>query len=286
MGQLHLAAGTRYLRDGRAYVVLQVLRDGRLLVEDQTVGGQAVATREDLTAAWAGGLLCFEVRGPGAGARGEAALPTAYTIADFHLLPEAARAEAWRRYTLIRPLLAWPPGVRTRRAIARHLADTRTPHGSDPSAGLGAASRTSVERYLRAFEASGGDIRALAPAMERGDAGRSGLDAEVEEMIQKVLTECRAAPTQRTVRDVYLMVVERVRVRNQGRPPAERMVLPSVSTAVAMLCAEGSRAPGHGEKGGLTPDQSVAAGAVGEPGEPVAAAGGGQPLPPRFRTNG
>jgi len=253
MGQLHLAAGTRYLRDGRAYVVLQVLQDGRLLVEDQSVGGQAVATREELTAAWAGGLLRFEVRGPGAGARGEAALPTAYTIADFHVLPEAARAEAWRRYTLIRPLLAWPAGARTRRAIARHLADTRTPHGPDLSAGPGAASRTSVERYLRAFEMSGGDIRALAPAATRGDAGRSGLGAEREEMIQGVLAECRAAPAQRTVRDVYLMVVERARVRNQGRPPAERMVLPSVSTVERRVRAAGTsavlrRRPGPGER--------------------------------------
>jgi len=76
-------------------------------------------------------------------------------------------------------------------------------------------SRTSVERYLRAFEASGGDIRALAPATTRGDAGRSGLGAEVEEVIQGVLAECRAAPAPRTVRDVYFMVVERAVLRSE-----------------------------------------------------------------------
>jgi len=248
MGQLHLAAGTRYEREGRAYVVLQVLQDGRLRVEDQTVGGQMVATREELTAAWARGLLRFEVRGPGTTARGEATLPTGYTIADFHVLPEAERAEAWRRYALIRPLLAWPAGARTRQAIERYLAgaDGAGREGVDArldaEAGGGATSRGSIERYLRAFEASGGDMRALVPATARDDAGGSRLDAEVEEVIQGVLAECRVAPApaQRTVRDVYFMVVERVRVRNQGRPAEERLALPGVSTI--------GRRPGPGER--------------------------------------
>jgi len=253
MGQLHLAAGTRYEREGRAYVVLQVLQDGRLRVEDQTVGGQGVATREELTDAWARGLLRFAVHGPGTAARGEGTLPTGYTIADFHVLPEAERAEAWRRYAVIRPLLGWPAGARTRRAIAQHLAERSREQGPDLGAGPGAVSRTSVERYLRAFEASGGDIRALAPARTRADAGRSGLGGEVEEVIQGVLGECRVAPAQRTVRDVYFMVVERVRVRNQGRAPEERLALPGVSTIGRRVRAAGVAAvlrrwPGPGER--------------------------------------
>jgi len=262
MGRLHLTAGTRYLRDGRA----QVLRDGRLLVEDQSVGGEAVVTRAELTAAWAEGRLRFEVRGPGARARGDAALVTAYTIADFHLVAEGERAEAWRRYTLIRPLLAWPPHERTRRAIEQHLVDTRVRHGPDLGGAPGAVSRTSVERYLRAFEASGGDIRALAPATTRGDAGGSRLGAEVEEMIQGVLAECRAAPAQRTVRDVYLMVVNRVRDANVARPLEERLPLPSRNTVYRRVGAVGPatvlrRRPGPGERragAGVRPGPRVA----------------------------
>ncbi len=266
MGRLHLTAGTRYLRDGRAQVVRQVLRDGRLLVEDQSVGGEAVVTRAELTAAWAEGRLRFEVRGPGARARGDAALATAYTIADFHLVAEGERAEAWRRYTLIRPLLAWPPHERTRRAIEQHLVDTRVRHGLDLDRAPGAVSRTSVERYLRAFEASGGDIRALAPATTRGDAGGTRLGAEVEEMIQGVLAECRAAPAQRTVRDVYLMVVNRVRDANVARPFEERLPLPSRNTVYRRVGAVGPatvlrRRPGPGERragAGVWPGPRVA----------------------------
>jgi len=254
MGRLHLSVGTRYRRDERAQVVRQVLGDGRLLVEDQSVGGEAVVTRAELTAAWAEGRLRFEVRGPGARAgEGEAALATAYTIADFHLVAEGERAEAWRRYRLIRPLLAWPAQERTRRAIERHLVEAQARDGPDLGMGPGAVSRTSVERYVRAFEASGGDIRALAPATVRGDAGVSRLGAEVEEIIAGVLGECRAAPAQRTVRDVYLRVVNRVRDANGARPAEERLPLPSRNTIYRRVGTGGPaailrRRPGPGER--------------------------------------
>ncbi len=251
MGQLHLGVGTRYERDGRAFLVQQVLQDGRLVVEDQSGGGQGVVTREELTAAWAEGALRFV----GRGARMEEAggRPRAYTIADFHVLPEAERAEAWRRYTLIAPLLGWPAERRTRRAIAEYLSAAAEPERTTHGVRGEAASRGSVERYLRAYEASGGDIRALVPTTIRRDTGRSGLDAELEEVIQGVLAECRAAPAQRTARAVYFMVIERVRVRNQGRAPEEQMRLPGLSTIERRVKAAGTsgvlrRRPGPRER--------------------------------------
>jgi len=56
MGQRQLGVGTRYEREGHTCLVTQVLRDGRLVVEDQSGGGQEVVTREELTAAWAAGV--------------------------------------------------------------------------------------------------------------------------------------------------------------------------------------------------------------------------------------
>jgi len=261
MGRLHLGVGTRYEREGRTFRVVQVLRDGRLVVEDQSGGGQVVVTREDITRAWEGGALRFAVEGPGvraagtAGTAGTRALPTRYTIADFHVLPEGVRAEAWRRYRLIEPLLGWPAGARTRRAIAEYLSSASASGGTEAGGGGQGAgvSRGSVERYLRAYEASGGDIRALVPTTTRRSAGESRLGAEVEGIVQGVLAECRAAPAQRTVRDVYFMVVERVRVRNQGHPPEERLMAPDRSTIGRRVQAAGAaavlrRRPGPGER--------------------------------------
>ncbi len=110
-----------------------------------------------------------------------------------------------------------------------------------------------LTRYLRAYEASGGDIRALVPSAGRGGGGHPRVGAELEEVIQEVLGECRAAPAQRTARDVYFLVVERVRVRNQGRAAAEQMALPGLSTIERRVRAAGARGvlrrrPGPGER--------------------------------------
>ena len=257
MGRLHLAVGTRYERDGHVWVVVQVLRDGRLRVEDQSAGGQEIVTRAELTAAWADGALRFAIRGRGAHMKEAGTSLAAHTVADFHVLPESARAEAWRRYTLIAPLLGWPPERRTRRAIADYLFSIASasigPESAERGVGEEGASRGSVERYLRAYEASGGDIRALVPTTTRSDAGRARLEAELEEVIQGVLAECRAAPAQRTARAVYFMVIERVRVRNQGRAPEEQMRLPGLSTIERRVKAAGTsgvlrRRPGPRER--------------------------------------
>jgi len=255
MGQLHLGVGTRYERDGQAWVVVQVRGDGRLVVEDQSVGGQGVVTREELTVAWANGALRFAVQGRGARTEKAGARPTGYTIADFHVLPDGERAEAWRRYALIQPLLAWAPEKRTRRAIAEYLSSSAGREHVERAGGGEAVSRGSVERYLRAYEGSGGDIRALVPApgTARGGGGRPRVDVELEEVIQGVLAECRAAPAQRTARAVYFMVVERVRVRNQGRPSEEQMRLPGLSTIERRVKAAGTagvlrRRPGPSER--------------------------------------
>lgn len=243
MGRLHLTPGTRYLQDGHVYVVRQLLLDGRVLVENQSVGGQSVLSHAQLASSWGQGALTFEVHGPHTQRRDDRPLPTAYTIADFHVLPERQRAMAWHRYTLIRPLLALPPRERTRRAIERFLADERLHHPAGvEGAGPQTTSRASVERYLRAFEQSGGDIRALVPATLGRGSGRSRLDGELEALIQDVLAACRAAPAYRTVRDVYLMIVQRVHAANGARSPTTPLPLPSRNTVYRRVQAAGASA--------------------------------------------
>jgi putative transposase len=238
MGRLHLTPGTRYLHEGHVFVIRQLLLDRRVLVENQSVGGQAVLTRDEIGTLWGRGALTFEVQGRQARPDAERTLPTAYTIADVHLLPEDQRAEAWRRYTLIRPLLALPPRERTRRAIEQYLAGARLRHDPETST----PSRTSIERYLRAFEDSGGDLRSLVPAILRRDAGDPRVAAEVEGIIQEVLAACRAAPAYRTVRDVFLMIVQRIGEANRARPATDQIALPGQTTIYRRVQAAGAPA--------------------------------------------
>jgi len=65
MGRLYVGTGTRYQWDGRTCVVVQVLRDGQVLMEDQSGGGQAVVTRAELTAAWDRGRCVSRCGGQG-----------------------------------------------------------------------------------------------------------------------------------------------------------------------------------------------------------------------------
>ncbi len=227
MGRVQLGLGTRYVQGGHAHVVRQVLTDGRLLVENQTMGGHAVLARGDLDAAWGRGDITFEVQGRQVRRGAGAASSAGYTAADFSGLPEAHRAEAWRRYELIRPLLALPPHQRTRRAIEQSLEGGEATEATGADA---AATTASVERYLRAFERSGGDIRSLVPATMGRGAGQTHLDAEVEICIQDVLAACAAAPSYRTVRDVYLMVVNKVGAANRARPSEDQLPLPGRTT--------------------------------------------------------
>jgi putative transposase len=104
----------------------------------------------------------------------------------------------------------------------------------------------SVERYLRAYERSGGDIRALVPVRParpaQGGAGKPRLVDEAEPLLQEVLTACAAAAQYRTVRDVYLLVVARVRDENTRRAAAglPALALPSRATVHQRIREAGS----------------------------------------------
>ncbi len=76
MARMRFTLGTRYVLQGQVYIVRQVLVDNRLLVENQSFGGQFTVTQEELCAAWACDELRFEVYGPNTQRRSESSLAT------------------------------------------------------------------------------------------------------------------------------------------------------------------------------------------------------------------
>ncbi len=117
----------------------------------------------------------------------------------------------WDLTALIRPLLAVPARERTRGAIVRYLAgeEGRQRQGDDHAGDAGdagdaggantrRASRASVERYLRAYEGSGGDIRFStmdAKPTTGQDAPQPGSDAT--EMLRCIRCAAATQPTPR-----------------------------------------------------------------------------------------
>lgn len=235
MARLRFALGTRYALRGDVYCVRQVLSDARVVVANHTAGGETVVPVPDLVAAWAAGALVFEARGPHVPDRaGDArSRPAPPTVADLHSLDPAHRDEAWRRYTLIRPLLALPTSERTRQAVAAYATATQAD-------GQARASRASLERWLRAYEESGQDIRALVPATTRsGAGGQARLCPEVEAIVSDVLAACAVAPRYRTGLDVYLLVLNQVAEVNRTRPPAAPLIPPSPRTIYRRIVQAG-----------------------------------------------
>jgi putative transposase len=259
MARLRVDVGTRFAWQSAPCVVRQLLPGGDLVIEhlairsaqqdgQQAAGRQEVLTQEALERAWAAGDITFRVPSHGVSdGHGVIHKPLAKPLAPvFAQVPEALRGEAWRRYRLIEPLLALAPPERTRSAIAAHLVQPAPAAGaSSPAGGTypRGASVASVERYLRAYERSGGDIRALVPARRaQGGAGKRRLVDEAEPHIQAVLAECAAAAQYRTVRDVYLLVVGHVRDENARRAGAglPTLALPSRATVHRRIRDAGS----------------------------------------------
>jgi putative transposase len=236
MARLRFAVGVRYLRQGQVYCIVQLLLEHRVLVENQSFGGQMTVPMDELYTAWAAGDLRFEVRGVHAQQSPDHPIATAYTFADFQHLPRRQRDEAWRRYQLLLPLLQRPPHERTKSAIDAYVQDLQAAQ-PDPDPGakadaLGAAcSRASLERWLARFIESGSDIRALVPHVAgRARKGERRVDQEVEAVLQAVLQECQTHPQHRTIQDVYLTVVNRIAEENRTRPDHCPLAPPSFAT--------------------------------------------------------
>ena len=64
MDHSRFAVGTRYKYNGEIFIVRELLLDGKLSVENQSLGGLVVTTQDELSTAWAQGKIFFEARSP------------------------------------------------------------------------------------------------------------------------------------------------------------------------------------------------------------------------------
>ncbi len=239
MGRLHIAPGVRLLLDEQMVIIREVLVDGRCRLENLSMGGQQFMSRDELCATWATGRLRFEVIGRGAHVDLDRPLAVTYTHADFQTLPERQRAVAWTRYQHLTALFqftghaqwGWLPRQDIR-AYVQQADDTP-----------GTPSAASLERWLKAFLDSGGDIRALvSQSHQQGGRGRSRLKPEVEQIMQAVLADCADNPRHRTPDQVYTRILNQIADANATRSPDDLLMPPSRSTLYRRLEQAGMQA--------------------------------------------
>lgn len=258
MARRWFAKGTTFVwkREGReeAFLIRQSLLDGRLLVENQTSGGEERHAVSDLLGAFASGALVFALGGPNIRRRDRALPPTEYTFGDFLSLPEAVRDEAWRRYQLILPYLAMSRrergqalrDLKTARAAALKATRERGLLGSTkddkprvrPSRSkIGEAdSPSTIKDWLKSFGAGGHDIRALVPLAAGKPGGRGGcrLEADVEATITAVIERAKQRVT-------------------SGEQPAVSLGELEAVARVVVGTLNAERAAGGGEPGDVKP---------------------------------
>lgn len=253
MARRRFTVGTQYISNKQVYVVREMLVNGGISVENLSFGGRVVMTQDDLGEIWARGEITFEVSGPQTKKLQDSPLATAYKITDFQRLPSRGRDEAWRRYQILLPILARPRWERTREFIENHAKSLNpdpkpddssiTPIKKNPRKGktIGQATgRSSIEQWLYAFIESGYDIRSLVPATDLlGGKGKHRLDADLEKIIESVLAECQANPKHRTIKDVHLLVVNRVAEENRFRRLEDQLTLPGRTTMYRRIQEKG-----------------------------------------------
>jgi putative transposase len=255
MARLRFTVGTRFLLKEYVYIVREILLEQKLLVENLSFGGKVIFTQAELAAAWDAKELIFEIFGRNLVKEEIRPIATQYTIADFQNLDGVPYKEAWRRYKLLLPLLRIPEVERTRKTIKKYvqqmqkeqlqfpivqkLESSQQPIDVTKLESLSKAKRSkvgeavswaSMERWLKAFEQSNYDIRALLPAIkEQGGKHEQRLNEETERIITAVLGECRLHPAHRTAYDIYLQVINLIREENLTRP-SKALPLPSPVT--------------------------------------------------------
>lgn len=253
MAQRRFTVGTRYKYGEEIYIVRELLVEDKVLVENLSFAGRVVRTQIELSEAWAQGKIIFEGHGRQMQKPQGSLLATEYKIADFQRLPISGQDEAWRRYQILLPILRLSPKERTREFMNNYALSLATNSNSSISSSsttknwrkgktIGQAiSRSSIELWLQFFLESGYDIRSLVPeTYQQGGKGKHRLSADIEKIIESVLAECQVKPKHRTIKDVYLIIVNRVENENLFRQPRDHLTLPGKTTLYRRIQEKGS----------------------------------------------
>ncbi|MEQ8676525.1 MAG: Mu transposase C-terminal domain-containing protein [Aggregatilineales bacterium] len=230
MGRVHVVVGRRLLLDDQLHIVRDIHADGTAHLENLSFGGSRLLNSDDIASCWAEGRLRFEVGGPGTRLDTNSGLATAYTRADFDALPSGQREQAWERYRLLDTLFHWcqqPRWTLLTRSVIQTFLDTQD---------TTTVSANTVERWLKAFLESGGDLRALVPLTnQRGGKGQSRLHPDVEHVVQTVLASCQQQPTHRTSDQIYALMLYHIADANSYRQPDNQLTPPSRATLYRRL---------------------------------------------------
>jgi putative transposase len=210
MTSKRLTVGVRFKWKGVRYEIRRVLPENKLNIEDLYTGAVTVVTMMELVEAlFMGDLLIELTRDDGL------KKPLSLAVDDY---PEGLIVFARSCLEIIQPVLDVPFEKRTREIVAAVAEKS----GVDVS---------TIYRWIKAYESSGNDIRALVPAYEsRGGKGESRIHSVLDDIIDAVIREKYLVPERTTVKDVQYEIHVRVAEENLVRAEGKKLAVPSRRT--------------------------------------------------------
>ncbi len=207
------------------YEVKRLLPGSMLTIENVQTAESRIVPFADLAQALFEGDLDFITRGQQAN---RAKTGKQATLSDY---PPHLRAVAEYRLEVIRPLLSLEPKERTREAVAARVAEIEQARQAGETFPTTVISIASIYRWIKDYERSGRDIRALVGNSQlQGGKQQSRLKEEVEAIIGAVIQDRYYVAEQVTTNDIYLEVALRVEEENRFRHEAEKLAPPSRTT--------------------------------------------------------
>lgn len=222
MSTQRFALTTQFSWQNGTYEVRRLLPGSQLVIEDLHTGARRTVSFTDLAQALFAGELQFIEPGG-------STLPTVktpqVTLADY---APRLRAIAEYRLEVIRPLLPLRAEERSREVVAARVAEIQHARQTGTVFPTEVISIASIYRWLRAYEQSGRDIRALiSNTPKQGGQHISRLSAEVEAVLHTVIEERYYIMEKVTSDDIYLEVALRVAEENLLRRAEEPLTPPS-----------------------------------------------------------
>lgn len=225
MSAQRFSTGKQFTWQGVVYEVKRLLSGSMLLIENVQTAESLVVPFADLAQALFAEELSFIAQ------EDTARQGIATRQATFSDYPPHLRAVAEYRLDVIRPLLVVGPTERTRAMVAARVDEIKQAREAGESFPTKVISIASVYRWIKDYERSGCDIRALVSNSQRqGGKDQSRLEDDAEAIIHAVIQDRYYVSEQVTCDDIYLEVALRVEEENRFRHEDEKLDTPSRTT--------------------------------------------------------
>lgn len=225
MSTHRFAITTQFSWQNVTYEVRRLLPGSLLVIEDLHTAARRTVSFTDLAQAlFAGELRFIEPEH----STSRTAKNPQVTLADYS---PRLRAIAEYRLEVIRPLLSLRADERSREVVAARVTEIQHARQTGTPFPTGVISIASIYRWLRVYEHSGRDIRALiSNTHKQGGKQESRLNAEVEALLHTVIQERYYVAEKVTSDDIYLEVALRVAEENLMRHADAQLMPPSRTT--------------------------------------------------------